>query len=278
MLKKKIIGVALACALALGAWSGSALATPISVGGVTWDPSSPIDLTVQALNFRESSVKNVGDVLTGYGQIGSINGSASFCSSCQLTFTFQYTLSNIYTGGPSPQVVFDMGSIQFYVDGTSSFLVTNPATRGMGTPWLSLVGHTAPNSGYTQPGQLGQLYSTISGPVNAPTSGSNGIGLLDVAGGPAAFWLDTNSVADGIGGFADFNINSEFLTKLAKGCTSTPSPNPNSLCHYPIQGTATLTGTSKVVPEPGPAGLLGIGLAITGLFMRWRRKEAEGRA
>src|SRR3546814_12434616 len=51
MLKKKSIGVALACALALGAWSGATLATPIDVNGVHWDSSSPFDLTVQSLNL-----------------------------------------------------------------------------------------------------------------------------------------------------------------------------------------------------------------------------------
>src|SRR3546814_20730533 len=64
---------------------------------------SPFDLTVQSLNLRENSFAAVGDILMGYGQIGSINGSNSFCTGCDLTFTFTYTVHSIIGN----QVVFD---------------------------------------------------------------------------------------------------------------------------------------------------------------------------
>ena len=270
MLKKNSIGVALAFALALGAWSGSTLATPITVGGVTWDPASGFDLTVQALNFRESSVANVGDVLTGYGQIGSINGSNTFCAGCDLTFTFQYTLSAIEGTVANPKVVFNAGMLNFFVDSTSSFNVANPATAGIGTPWLTLTGHTAPFTGFTA---VGQLYSNINGAVSAPGQLSGGFGLLDATGGPAAFWTDTNTQPNG----ADFSLSSGFSYSPSRSCPSI-SPSPTSICHYPIVGTGTLTGKTLVVPEPGPAGLLGLGLAFLGIFTWRRNKEAAGRA
>lgn len=271
MLKKKNIGIALACALALGAWSGSTLASPITVGGVTWDPADGSDLTIQALNFRESSVGAVGDVLTGYGQIGSINGDLSFCSGCSLNFIFQYTVSDISGTPTNPQVTFTAGSINFWMDPLGTFNVDDPTTAGIGTPWLTLTGHTAPFTGFTA---LGQLYSNINGPIGAPGSLSGGFGLLDATGGPAAFWMDTNSRADG----ADFDLSSAFSTKVFAGCGTTPSPDPTNICHYPIVGTGTLTGQSVHVPEPGAAGILGLGLAFLGLFAWRRNKEADGRA
>lgn len=268
MLTKKSIGAALVCALALGAWSGSALATPINVGGVVFDPDSPLDLNIQALNFRETSVANVGDVLTGYGLIGSVNGTnqATFCPGCDLNFTFQYTVTNIDTSGANPLVVFDSGAINFYVDNTQSFNVLDPTTAGIGTSWLNLAGHTAPRTGFSF---LGELYATISGTINNPTSGSSGFGLLDVTGGAAASHTNTNTIADGVGGFADFSLDSSFQVQDVGICSG-------GLC-YPISGEGSLLGDSAVtVPEPGAVGLLGLGLGVLGFLIRRRRKDAEG--
>jgi len=266
MLTKKSIGIALAAALALSA-SGAALATPINVDGVHWDSSSPFDLTIQSLNLRETSVAAVGDVLHGYGQIGSINGDNNFCTSCDLTFTFTYTVSNI-TGN---QVVFDNGSFQFYVQGAGTFSFGNPMSVG-GTPWVTLNGHTAPNPAF---GSVGQLYATVSGTVSNPTNGSNGIGLVDVMGGDAAAFLNSNSVSDGIGGFADFSLNSSFLFFPASTCGPTPTTDLDNLCSYPIEGNGSLVGKTATVPEPGEIGLLGLGLGALALLIRRRRKEAE---
>jgi hypothetical protein len=66
MLTKKYIGVALACALALGA-SGAAFATTVSVGGVKWDPNSTFDLTVATSSLIETRVASPGDTKTSYG-------------------------------------------------------------------------------------------------------------------------------------------------------------------------------------------------------------------
>ncbi len=268
MFNKKSIGVAVACALAFGAFSGTTFATTVDVDGVLVNTSSPLDLNIQAVNFRESSVSKVGDVVMGYGQIGTINGDleAQFCPSCDLNFTFQYTVSNIDNTGPSPRVVFDGGLLNFYVAPNNSFKVTDPTSAGIGTLWLSLAGHTAPRTGFNA---LGQLYSGINGTVSNPTEGSFGFGLLDVTGGAAAFMTDTNTIADGIGGFADFRLGSSFQFDSANICA-------NGTC-YPISGTGQLIGKSVSVPEPGAAGLLGVGLAALGLAIRRRRNEAAGR-
>ena len=272
MSMKKSFGIAFVTALALGA-SGAALANPITVGGVTWDPNSPLDLNIQALNLRETAVTGVGDVLHGYGQIGSINGNNSFCSGCDLTFTFTYTVQDLGPGGSGNlQAIFTNGSINFFVSNPGTYVVTNPTTAGLGTSWLTLTGHTGMLSGFTG---TGQLFSNINGTAADPTSGSNGYGYLDATGGPAASYMQTHKIDDGMGGFADFSINSSFLTQIFKGCGKVPSTNLDNMCAYPISGTALQIGQTVKVPEPGEIGLLGLGLGALALMIRRRRKEIE---
>ncbi|MEO8779729.1 MAG: PEP-CTERM sorting domain-containing protein [Rhodanobacter sp.] len=272
MMMKKYIGTALACALALGAWSGSALSTPVNVNGVQWNTDDAFYLTVDSFNLRETQVSAVGDVLNGYGQIGSIDGNNNFCSGCDLTFKFTYTVQSINGN----QAVFNAGSYQFYTQAAGSYNSTNPGSVG-GVDWLTLTGHTSKNATFTD--NIGQLFATINGTVADPTGGSAGLGLLDATAGPAQSALTFGNIADGLGGFADFNLNSSFLTKPAKGCTAISS-NVMDKCHYPIGGTGELTAgsTSISVPEPGPAGMLGVGLAVIGLLIGRRRKEVAGRA
>lgn len=270
MLKKRNIGIALACALALGAWSGSTLASPVSVNGVNWDTNDAFYLTVDSFNLRETQVQNVGDILTGYGQIGSIDGNNGFCSGCDLTFKFTYTVQSINGN----QVVFNAGMYQFYTQAAGSYNVANP-TSVAGTPWVTLMGHTSKSATFTD--DIGQLFATINGTVVDPTNGSTGLGLVDATAGPAWTFLDFNNIADGLGGFADLNLNSSFLTKPAAGCTSI-SPNPADKCHYPIGGTGELTATATPVPEPGALGMLGLGLSALGFAVWRRRKETDERA
>ncbi len=270
MMKKKNIGIALACALAFGAFSSSALATPINVNGVHWDSSSGFDLTIQSLNLRESSVSAPSDVLYGYGQIGSINLKNNFCSGCDLTFKFTYTVNSI-TGN---QVVFNNGSFQFYTQAAGSYDAGDPTSVG-GVDWVTLIGHASKNA---STGATGDLFATVVGTAGDPGFGSSGFGLLDATSGPAAFWLHSGTNKDGFGGFGDFYLASSFSTFADSSCT-TVTTDLGNICSYPIQGNGSLVGKSVVsVPEPGPAGILGVGLAVIGLLLGRRRKESEGRA
>lgn len=281
MIKKKVIGAALACALALGAWSSSAMATPVSVGGISWNTSNPFDLRFDTLNLNESQIFAPGDVLMGYGQVGSINQNSNFCvvAGCNLTFQFSYTVTSLGpTGaGGNLQAIFDVGSINFFVSNPGSYDALNPNSAGYGTPWLTLTGHTGALTGFGGPGQL---FSDINGPnASMPTANSSGNGYLDASGGPAAAYFHTATKEDGNGGFADFTFNSSFQFVIPGGCDGVVSSDPTSYCHYPIGGTANLHGDSAVpVPEPGTIGMLGLGLGFLGLFAWRRRKESEGRA
>lgn len=280
MLTKKSIGIALAAALALGV-TGVASATVVNVDGVSWDTASPFDLTINALNLRETTVSGVGQTLYGYGQIGSINGNNNFCSGCDLTFTFTYTVKALGTSGSgNPQAVFMGGIAQFYVSPAGTYNEANPTTASMGTPWLTLTGHTGSVTGFSTTSSTGTLFSNINGTVTNPTKGSNGIGFLDATGGPAMMYVDSHSQADGLGGFADFTLNSSFLYAPAATPCAATTTNLDFLCAYPINGTANLNGKSvmRSVPEPAGIGMLGLGLGFLGLLIRRRRKEAGKKA
>lgn len=276
MLKNKHIGLLAASVIALFAWSGSAFATPVTVGGVTLDRSSPIDLTIQSINLRETSISAPGDVLTGYGQVGSIDSNTSFCNSCNLTFTFQYTVQSITPTATGNDIVFSGGLFNFYVSPTGDFNPLDPSTADSGSLWVQLTGHSYFNTSFAS---NGALFSKEYGTPTNPIPGSSGTGYLDVVSGsgPAARWLNTDTqhvLADGT--LADFYLNSEFNYFPANTCP-TVTTDPGNLCSYPITGTGTLTGRTNV-PEPAGIGLLGLGLGFLGLALHRRRKDSDARA
>ncbi|MGH9440160.1 MAG: PEP-CTERM sorting domain-containing protein [Terriglobia bacterium] len=286
MSKKNIIGIAVAAALALGA-SGVALATPVNVDGVVFDPAQTNNPILQSINFRESSVSSTSPTLTGYGVIASLNGVSPvnvppgiFCPGCSLTFTFTYTYLSPPPGAPANLAEFTNGTINFYVvpDSANSgtgFQVSNPSSATYGKPWLTLSGKTIPLADLPQPQanwyEDGQLYAQIfGGSVSSPGNGSSGFGYLDVTGGTAGKYFKTGSQLDG----TDLFLNSSF--QVASG---------NNICQagicYPIAGQGGLTGLLMMpvaVPEPGELGLLGLGLGMLGFFGWRRRKEAEEKA
>lgn len=259
-MKNAIIGSAIAIAT-----STAAIAAPITVAGVTWDPDQAfIDFAAQSAVY-ETNVNAIGDDLYGIGKVSQFNGQneSSFCPGCQLTFEFGYTVSDIgdFDSNGTIDVIFTDGWLKFYVDSSTSFDFTNTSTATDGILFLELAGHEDFDPLL---GKYGDLFGELD--LGFALSDNNeegeGSGLFDVVGGAAAANFDTNTKDDFFNAdVADFNFTSSFQPFNQGGSTA------DGLA---LVGTSELIGDS--IPEPGMLALMGAGLL--GFTAMRRRKNS----
>jgi hypothetical protein len=215
---------------------------------------------------------SVGNTLSGYGKVDSINSIpiGSLCPDCELTYRFGgYTVTAV-----SPtQIRYSGGSYQYYLafGANKDFTTLNAggsagdlAEATNGTLFLSLKGHAVDAAGNTLIG-TGTNIGTVS-----PTGFSSGLVDVDTsAGGIANGCFDANSVPALFGGNADFEFGSSFTGLQPAYPAECPSGPACLRGSGDFIGTAA--GVSAAVPESTTIALIGLGLA--GLAASRRRKR-----
>lgn len=250
--------------------SFSAQASNINVGGVVWDPDSNFDF-FSNMFLTETVVPGIGGSLEGFGQVNILNhfapNAAAFCPGCELTFEFG-GFELISTNGND--FAFDHGYINFYVDHTPDFDLSNAPDGGLssatdGDLWLSL---SAVNFWNETRGLQGTLFGTLDAGSAGIGSGDEqgaGNGYLAVTGGLAASNFDTNTFG---GLFVDNTETATIEGLIDFTFTSSFQPNVAGV-GLGLLGSAEMRGDS--IPEPSSIALLGLGLLG---FAAARKKKA----
>jgi hypothetical protein len=239
--------------------AAAAPAMAVNIGGI----DIPLGPVFTAGQIYSTTPTAVGQQLTAYGEVDSINSTpvSELCSNCELTY--RVTEYNVASISPT-SVASNGGLIQFYLGtgATKDFSLANAgglagdvteATNG--TLFLTLRGHAVNAAGNTF------VTSTSAG-------AAFGTGLADVdasAGGIANSFFNSNAIASQFGGPADVQLNASWSAL-----------NPIYAGQGACGATGCLRGSADfhavAVPEPETYALMLSALGLIGYVVHRRRR------
>lgn len=247
----------------LAAAAASLVAASASQAVVISGVDIPLGSIFAATQTYQNVPLSVGETLSGYGKIDSINSQAvsSLCSGCELTYVFGgYMVTSI----SASEVRFTGGWLKVYagfgVD--NDFTTLNAggsagdlAEASNGTLLLALKGHAVDAASNTF------VATGVGIGTTSPTGFSTGLMDVDTAaGGSANAYFNTNGIAAAFGGGpADVQLGSSFTALQPLYPGECPG---GGAC---LRGSSNVIATVAVVPEPETAALLlgGLGVILT---------------
>lgn len=266
----------LASAVGAACIAASGTASAVVVGGVDFGiiGANPINQHLETTTLAETYINGNNQILTGYGQVNTVNGDTTYTTVAgqRLYFTFTGYLSQNFTNNPPPAintVDFTGGTISVYLGNEFNLLnqssAANLALIQALTPWATFTGH-ADVFGHTL---------SASGNLTGNTISFEGDGLLDITGGlpDVVSFLNANLIDDGAGGFADMVLTTSGNNRVLNPFDNTTGCRTGTaqVGQWCIAGSADIRGDT-VIPEPSTIALTG--LALVGLGALRRRRAA----
>lgn len=271
-MKKTAISVVISGGLIVASMSANA----IVVGGIDFGTlgEDPSRLHFETATLAQTLIDGNGQTVTSYGQITTVNGATNYCgvagdTNCGLYYVATFDNSAGFSESGGTAVSFNTAGINIYfANDPLGNLLTNPG----GSPDNVLDISSLPLwATFNNHGNIVGTGTLIGANV---LSGSTA-GLYDVvSGGTVGDYLNANTVADGVGGFADIDITASFSnlrsrlnqfdTAVVNGSCFDGTAGEGDWC---LGGTADIAGGTEL-PEPATLALLAVGLGMLGFSRR----------